>query len=503
VALCQVEPFEGPPVGPARSVIDQAVFSRLAQMGIRPSRRCSDAVFVRRVYLDLIGTLPEAEQARSFLQDRDPNKRAALIDALLCDQRFADYWAMRWADVLRVKAEFPINLWPNAAQAYHRWIRMAISEGYTYDRFVRELLTSNGSNFRVPQVNFYRAVQDKGPVGMAQAVALTFMGVRAQTWPDQTWQQMALFFSQIGFKATGEWKEQIVFHDKTKRLDPGLSPILPDGRQVSIPDGVDPRSVFADWLIDPRNPWFARSVVNRIWYWLMGRGIIHEPDDIRLDNPPSNPELLAYLEKELIQSGFDLRHIYRLIANSQVYQLSCISPSDDPNAGPNFAYYQPRRLDAEVLIDAICQVTGTFETYSSMIPEPFTFVPADQRAICLPDGSITSSFLDQFGRPPRDTGLVGERNNQISAKQRLHMLNSSHIQRKIEQGPRLRAILGSSRQPQQAINRIYLTILSRFPTQKEVQTIQAYLQAGQIRWPMAMHDLAWALVNTSEFLYRH
>lgn len=203
----------------------------------------------------------------------------------------------------------------------------------------------------------------------------------------------------------------------------------------SLTADLDPREVFADWLIDPKNPWFTRNIVNRIWAWLLGRGIIHEPDDIRPDNPPSNPELLAYLEKELIAAKYDLRHLYRIILNSQTYQLSAIPASDKPQAEVNFAHYPLRRLEAEILIDALNQITGTTEKYSSAVPEPFTFIPEEQRSIELADGSITSSFLEMFGRSSRDTGLVGERNNSPSAAQRLHLLNSSHIQKKIEQGP--------------------------------------------------------------------
>ena len=382
--------------------IDELVFARLEQAGIQPANVCSDAVFVRRVYLDVIGTLPTAQEARTFLRDQDPDKRRVLIDRLLEREEFADYWAMKWSDLLRVKAEFPINLWPNAAQAYHRWIRTSIRENLPYDQFVREMLTANGSNFRVGQVNFYRAVQSKTPEGIAQAVALTFMGTRADKWPKERLDGMAAFFSQISFKSTTEWKEEIVAFDSDKAPAPGAawggSPVS-GWNAAQLAAGQDPRQVFADWLIAAENPWFARNIVNRVWSWLLGRGIIHEPDDIRPDNPPSNPELLAYLEKELVEKKYDLKQIYRLILNSKTYQLSSVAKSDKPEAAALFAQYPLRRLEAEVLIDALNQITGTTEQYSSPIPEPFTFIPEGQRSIALPDGSITSPFLEQFGRP--------------------------------------------------------------------------------------------------------
>ncbi|HEX2972772.1 MAG TPA: DUF1553 domain-containing protein, partial [Tepidisphaeraceae bacterium] len=414
--------------------IDKLVLGRLEHLGIAPARLCSDAVFLRRVYLDVIGTLPTAQEARKFLLDRSPDKRRVLIDRLLQRDEFADYWAMKWSELLRVKAEFPINLWPNAVQTYHRWIRTSIQENKPYDRFVRELLTASGSNFRVPEVNFYRALQNREPQGIAQSVALTFMGTRAENWPKERLGGMAGFFAQIGYKSTAEWKEEIVFCDPAKApAGTPLQAIFPDGTPARLAPGQDPREAFADWLVDAPNPYFTRAIANRVWAWLLGRGIIHEPDDIRPDNPASNPELLALLQRELVASHYDLKHLYRLILNSRTYQLSSIAQSTHPEAAANFAYYPLRRLQAEVLIDALCQITGTHEKYSSLTPEPFTFMPDNQRAVALADGSITSSFLEMFGRPPRDTGLESERNDRPTAAQRLHLLNSSHIQRKIEQ----------------------------------------------------------------------
>jgi len=498
-------PFEGEPARPDTE-IDRLVFARLRALGIPPPRLCSDAVFVRRAYLDVIGTLPTEDEARAFLLDRSPRKRAALIDHLLERPEFADYQAMKWGDLLRVKAEFPINLWPNAVQAYHRWIREAMRQNMPYDRFARELLTSSGSNFRVPPVNFMRAVQSKTPQGLAAAAALTFMGVRAEKWPPERLEAMAVFFSCVGYKPTTEWKEEIVFFDFTKAAALPHTVILPDGSTAALDRRRDPRQVFADWLISPSNPWFARNIVNRIWSWLLGRGIIHEPDDIRPDNPPVNPELLEYLQRELIRSGWDLKHIFRLILNSRTYQFSCIPPPGrHPAAEANFAYYPLRRLDAEVLIDAVCQITGTTEKYSSPIPEPFTFMPDNQRSIALPDGSVGSAFLELFGRPPRDTGLEAERNNRPTAGQWLHMLNSTHIQRKIEQSEKLRALARDSRmRPRQLIDRLYLTILSRFPEEEEMRAALRQLGSGGLLGARdAWVDIAWALMNTMEFQYRH
>ena len=523
--------------------IDQLVFSKLAQMNLKPVL-CSDAVFVRLAFLDVIGTLPTAQEARNFINDPDTkHKRSKLIDKLLERDEFADYWSMRWGDILRIKAEFPVNLWPNAAQAYYRWVHAAITENKPYDQFVRELLTSSGSNFRVAPVNFYRAIQNRTPEGIAGAVALAFMGTRIDSWPKERVAGMAAFFAQIGYKPTSEWKEEVVFWDPigfstiagnsapgraavvvpvpSTNAPPAFVPptnappqeaIFPDGTKIKLPADTDPREIFANWLIDRHNPWFARSIVNRVWYWLLGRGIIHEPDDIRPNNPPSNPELLVYLERELVAGHYDLKRIYRLILNSQTYQLSAMPRNTTPEAAANFASYAIRRLDAEVLIDAINKITGAQDLYTSAIPEPFTYIPEDQPAVALADGSITSPFLALFGRSARATGMENERDNKQVPAQWLQLLNSSHIQKKIEQGPKLKALFDSKQQPTAIVEELYLTILSRPPTAMELET----LKTAEIISPMTKTtknnytkrrenwiDLTWALINSTEFLYRH
>jgi hypothetical protein len=481
--------------------IDKQVFAQLARLGIPPANLSSDGVFARRVYLDTIGTLPTAKEAREFLGNPAPNKRSELIERLLNRDEFADYWAMKWGDLLRIKAEFPINLWPNAAQAYHRWVRTSLRENRPYDQVVRALLTASGSNFRDPPVNFYRALPSKEPQALAQAVALTLMGTRAEKWPKERLAGMSAFFAKVGYKGTEEWKEEIIFFDAGK---PGPAEgVFPDGTRVKLSADRDPREVFADWLIAPKNPWFARNIVNRVWSWLLGRGIVHEPDDIRPDNPPSNPQLLAYLEQELVAGRYDLKHVYRLILNSKTYQLSCLPKSSRPEAAASFAAYPLRRLEAEVLIDALNQITGTTEKYTSAIPEPFTFIPEEQRSIALADGSISSSFLEMFGRSPRDTGLEAERNNRPSASQRLHLLNSSHIQRKIEQSPKLKSLMHSGKKPGQIVAALYLMILSRAPTEAELKVLREHSQQSGSKGRDALVDLAWALVNSPEFLYRH
>jgi hypothetical protein len=303
--------------------------------------------------------------------------------------------------------------------------------------------------------------------------------------------------------------------------------VFPDGTKARLEANRDPRELFADWLITPKNRWFTRSIVNRVWAWFLGRGIIHEPDDIREDNPPSNPKLLAYLEKEMVAGGYDLKRLYRLILNSSTYQLSSMPRFKSPAAEANFAGYPLRRLDAEVLIDAVNKITGTSDLYTSPIPEPFTYIPKDLPAIAIADGSITSPFLALFGRSARATGMENERDNKPVPAQSLHMLNSSHIQQKLELGPKLRAIFDSGRKPREILDELYLTVLSRLPTDDEVKIAEAYGAAGvasqasqaaksgragksgkvsrfsTTRRREDWLDITWALVNSTEFLYRH
>ncbi len=484
------------------STLDRHILRTLKKRGIRPALQCSDAVFFRRVHLDCIGTLPDAADVVKFLKDRSIDKRARIIDHLLRREEFATYWALKWCDVLRVKAEFPINLWPNAVQAYHRWIRDSIRDNVPYDRFARELLTSSGSNFRVPPVNFYRAMQSHEAPVIADAVAQTFMGARMSKWPEARREGLTAMFRRVGFKSTAEWKEEIVFLDP-KPSGP-LEALLPDGTTVRVGATEDPRRVFADWLVRPGNSWFARCAVNRIWAWLFGRGIIHEPDDIRPDNPPLHPEALDYLAAELVGAGYDLRHVYRLILGSRTYGRSPIPRSDHPDAEKLFAQYPVRRLDAEVLVDALCWIDGSGESYSSAIPEPFTFIPKTHKTIELADGSITSQFLDMFGRPARDTGRFSERNNEPTVAQRLHLLNSTHVLKKTSGSFRLKRLLKSKRGKMGGIvPALYLAILSRPPTAVEVQAVRDYAKTAGVSSRQAAEDLVWALVNTKEFLYRH
>lgn len=499
IVVPQTLPSPFPTITPQHK-IDELVLAKLKELGVPPSDLCSDQEFLRRVYLDVIGTLPTPDEARAYLSDTDTLKRSKLIDRLLDSGEFADYWALKWGDLFRIKSEYPSNLWPNAVQAYHRWIRDSIASNKPYDQFARELITSSGSNFRVPAANYYRAFLKREPQSLAEVTALIFMGARigcarCHAHPQEEWAlddnvELAAFFAKVRYKRSREWKEEIVYvsptqrmwHPRTRQI---VKPRFPGG-DVLESDEEDPRVQFADWLTSAENPWFAKNIVNRTWFWLLGRGIVHEPDDLRSTNPPGNPQLLEYLEKELVSHKYDLKHIYRLILNSRTYQLSSKVNEWNAHDTAHFSHYYVKRLGAETLLDAIGQVTERWDTYRSRIPEPFVVMPTGFRATHLADGSIGLPFLELFGRPPRDTAFESERDLELSMRQTLHLLNSSDVQNKINASPRLRRLVRETKEDAKIVDELYLSTLSRPPREEERKRILAYMSGADKALPEAV-----------------
>ena len=484
---------------------------------LAPPEIASDAVFLRRVYLTVAGRIPSIAEAKRFLADRSKDKREKLIDMLIDSDNYGDLLAMRFADMLRIKSEFPINLWPNGVQAWHRQIRAELLADRSYRDMVRDMLTASGSNFRVPHANFFRASADRSPLGLGKVVALTFLCIRLENLPEDEQMAFAEFFSRIRYKSTYEWKEEIVYTDyhpariRARALDGGTF-------LIDAPE-TDPRQVFADWLLKEDNPYFARAAVNRVWHWIFGRGIMPDTDNLPLipsfrqrvwglfsagdeSNAPFNPELLEYLENEFRSSNYSFKHLYRTILNSEAFQAS--SMNQEPEAVKCFASYPVRRLDSEILVDALAAASGGYDRYMSVIPEPFTFLPSATRAVTIADGSISSGVLDNFGRPPRDSGRYGERNALSSESQRLYLLNSGTLYRRLSNLPKR---LYQKKKPlniRQRLNLLYLRMLSRYPTEKEFQVFDQYRKSSP---PKQRHiiwaDVAWVLANSKEFLYYH
>ncbi len=488
--------------------VDELVFAKLRKLGIPPSELSGDAEFIRRVYLDVIGTLPTPDEVTRFLADPSPDKRSRLIDHLLSRPEFADFWALKWGDLLRVKRGFPIHLWDKGMWAYHRYIKESMAQNKPYDQFVHELLTAKGSGYRDGAANFYRAVPSKDPQTWAETTATTFLGVRLDcahchnhpfeswTWDDNY--GLAAFF-KVGLKGTGEWGEEVVFFNpnstvKHAQTGRAVYPKFLGGEEISFAPSEDPRVKLAEWITSPNNPWFARNAVNRVWYWLLGRGIVHEPDDFRSTNPPENPELLDYLAQEFVDHKFDLKHIFRLILNSRTYQLSSKPNPWNVNDTKHFSHYAIKRLSAEQLLDAVSQ--------SAEAPEKFPGLPLGYRAIQLPDSEVSSFFLDLFGRPPRDITCECERSTETSMPQALYLINSEHLENKVSQGQRIKRLLAQGKSDDEIITELYLATLSRFPTQEERKKTIPYL-ANKPQREKALQDVLWALLNTKEFMFNH
>lgn len=477
--------------------IDRLVAQSLKSRNIMAAQPCSDEVFIRRSYLVTTGRIPSPEVAAKFISSRSGDKRETLINKLLESDEFVENQVMKWGDLLRIKSEFSSNLWPNAVQAYNRWLKEQLRANVPYDRFVRELLLSSGSNFRVPQINFYRTHQRRSPEGYLADIALLFMGQRSVT------PRLEPFFGQIRYKSTNEWKEEILYLDIDQPAP--LQPVaLPDLQCVKLRTGDDFRKPYVEWLTSTRNPMFARAIVNRVWYWIMGRGIVHECDDMRADNLAVNPPLLDFLASELVDNGYDLRHIFRIILSSDTFARSSIPQAETEDRGAElFAYYQTQRLGSETLIDAVYDLTGVPNRYFSRAPEPFTNYPDDIRAAQICDGTVTTSQLELFGRPSRDTSVESDRSNALNSKQVLFMINSSAIEDKIDKSPILERVVEETSGDKTAIIRdLYLRTISRLPTPAEQKKLSDY--AAHIYNPMQFaQSLMWALINSDEFLFLH
>ncbi len=481
--------------------IDEIVFRHLKMRSLVPARLCSDAVFLRRVHIDLCGTIPSADKMRAFLADKSADKRKKAVNELLNSEAFAHRMTMRLGDILRIKAEFPVNLWPNAAQAYTRFVFNSVANDVSYAEMVKQILTSEGSNFRVGEVNFFRATQAKNPDGIASCVALSFMGRRYDKMSESERRNIAMFFERLAYKSTKEWKEEIVFDDPTKRAP--FVGAYPDGAPLSLSARDNPREVFAKWLTAKGNPYFSKAIVNRIWYWLFGQAIVSPCDDMFSDNRPANAELLDYLAEYFEKNNFGIKSLCRHIVLSRVYGQSFIPRCAPNDARKYFAVYPISRIDAEAFADIICAITQTAERYESTTPEPYTKFPLGESAVALPDGSVTTPFLELFGRPSRDTGLDSERSLLVSPSQKLHMINSRHIRVKIESGEPIKQM---HKLPiNEFLDTAYLSILSRFPTNEEKDTFFRILKKRPKNERGYIHriDTIWALFNSEEFINRH
>jgi len=495
---------------PENNYIDRLVFAKLRQMRIEPSNLSTDAEFIRRVTLDLTGQLPTPDEIRRFLAAGNADKRDRLIDELLERPTFADWWALKWSDRLGCNQRFVGKV---GAYKYHEWIREQMAANVPEDEFARQILTATGGNYSRPAAGFYRRLRD--PQSRAEEVAQLFLGVRVQcakchNHPGESITQddyfgLSAFFARLGYRDGPFFiqkydKEETVFVShagefRDPRTGRPVAPKVLGTPTPAIPADADRREVFANWLTAPDNPYFARNAANRIWYHLLGRGIVDPVDDIRSSNPPSHPELLEALAKDLVEHRFDRKQLIRTILQSRVYQLGWLPTPTNADDEQYFSHARVRPLQAEQLLDAIGSAAG--------VRERFAGFPAGTPAMALPDGELKHPFLEAFGRPARAMACECERGNDTTMSQALHLVGSPLIQEKLSSDSgRVAKLVASGKPDADVIDDLFLATLCRFPTAEEKASLVQRLQKSPEQRRRVAEDVLWALVNHREFLFQ-
>ncbi|HZN40207.1 MAG TPA: DUF1553 domain-containing protein [Planctomycetota bacterium] len=501
MVLANDTPFAWPDV-PAANFVDEHVYRKLQHARVWPSALCSDEVFVRRLFLDLLNTLPSPAETLAFVADPAADKRSRLIGELLQRPEFALLQAMSWAELLQVDAE---TMEPKGAQLLARWLQDGFQRGRPFDAMVKELLTAEGSTFENGPANFHLAANQ--PHLLAERVAQNFLGIRLQcaqchnhpfeSWTMNDYYGFAAFFAQVGKKRSEDPYESVIWdrrngEARNARDNSVAPPRFLGAGLAKIPPGTDRRKVLADWMCAPDNAFFARNVANRVWAQLFGRGIVDPPDDVRVSNPASHGDLLRELATLFASSQFDVRVLYRRVCESRTYQMAR-HPENPPAA--LFAGNQVRRLSAEQLLDAIGAVTG--------VPTKYAGLALGQPATAIARGRSGVRFLDVFGRPPRDTACTCERREEPTLGQALHLINGDTLAQKIgDKNGRLQRALDAKLEPAAMLDDLYLAAYSRKPTAAERSRLLDRIAAASDAAAF-WHDLYWAVLNSQEFTFQH
>jgi hypothetical protein len=507
---------------PRRTFIDEQVIEKLAALKVPPSSRCDDATFLRRAFLDTIGTLPTSDEAREFLADSSADKRDKIIDSLLTRPEFVDYWTYKWADLLLISGQ---RLRPKALEAYYKWLHEAVAANKPWDQFVREIVTATGSTYDNGAVNFYALHQD--PEDMAETVAQAFMGLSIncakchnhplEKWTNDQYYAFANLFSRVRAKGWGGGFSQgdglrIVYSDTQGELvQPSRGvpqqPCPLDGQPVAFDATDDRRIAVANWLTCSENRYFTRAIVNRVWANFFGVGLVESVDDLRLTNPASNEELLSAASKYLVEHKYDLKELMRVILQSETYQRTS-DPLVENKADERFySRYYPRRLKAEVLLDAIAQVTTVPTDFKAATPDsrkPGAAIPLIKRAIKLPDSYVDSYFLEAFGKPDRLITCECERSSEPSMTQVLHLYNGETVNQKLAaKGSAAERATGEA-DNNRIVEELYLAALSRMPTKGERESLLGELAAvSEEDRRQVIEDLYWSVLTSREFLFNH
>jgi hypothetical protein len=506
--------------------VDDKIFARLKKLRLNPSDVCPDTVFLRRVYLDLLGVLPTPDETVRFLADKRADKRARLVDELLERPEFADFWAQHWSDVLRSEEK---QLDKKGVQAFYDWIRKCVADNLPLNEFARQLVASRGGTYSMPAANYYRALRE--PQIRAEATAQVFLGIRMQCakchnhpfdqWTQNDYHRLTAFFARVQYDILENKRkdkldkhefdgEQVVWiarrgeylHPVTKVA---LQPRFLGADAPEFFGASDRLPVLADWIADPKNPFFARTQVNRVWYHLFGRGIVDPNDDFRISNPPANPELLDALSKDFVAHKFDLKHLIRTIMNSRTYQASAQPNETNRDDEVNFSHASVRSLQAEQLLDAIAQASG--------VPQMYEGFPLGTRAGQLPGAMVpgrgkktalldTDKFLRMFGKPERLLSCDCERSEDTTLNQALQMITGQLVNKSVSAADnRIGKLLAAGKSNGDILEDLYLATLCRLPNQREREVLLARIERALDR-RLALEDILWALLNSKEFLLR-
>ena len=492
---------------PAFNYVDTHVAEKLNKLRIIPSGLADDESFLRRVFLDIVGVPPTITERQKFLSDTRPDKRGLLVDDLLGRKEFTEMWVMKWAELMQIRTfnNGPQQVSYKAALNYYQWLRERIAGNVPFNELVRQLLSAKGGTFSSPATNFFQIEQDV--LKLTENVAQVFMGTRIQCaqchnhpfdrWTMDDYYSFASFFAQVKRKPAEDPRERVIYDEGGELKNPvsklDMIPKFLGGPQPDLA-GRSRREAVAGWLASPENPWFARNVVNIVWAHFNGVGIVDPVDDVRVSNPPSNPELLDALAEKFVSYNYDFKRLVRDICTSRTYQLSTRTNETNATDGRNFSHAMIRRVRAEVLLDCISQVTAT--------PNKFKGLPLGARAVQIADGNTSNYFLTTFGRATRATVCSCEVKMEPNLSQALHLLNGDTTQQRIRQGKLVETMLGEKKSPAEVIENLYLSVLSRLPTEMEREKLLAAVSAGTEQRE-TLEDIFWALLNSKEFSFNH
>ena len=491
---------------PANNYVDSLVHEKLHKLRITQSGLCSDEVFLRRIFLDVVGMTPKKEDYDRFVSDKSPDKRSKLIDDLLERKEFTEIWVMKFAELLQIQTDDNQGMSYKSTLLYFNWLKDRIANNMPMDQIVRELLTSTGGTFVNPSTNYYQVERDN--LKITENVAQVFMGMRIQCaqchnhpfdqWTQNDYYSFASFFSQVGRKRGADPRESIIYNRKSGEINhpvhkKPMPPKFLGGETPELKSGDDRRAILANWLASPENPFFARNLANLVWAHFFGQGIIEPVDDVRVSNPPSNPQLLDELAKKFTAYNYDFKKLVRDVCNSRTYQLTTKTNPTNEGDLRNFARAQLRRLRAEVLLDVITQVTETKNKFQGL--------PLGAKAIQIADGRVSNYFLSTFGRAKRETVCSCEVVMEPSLSQALHLLNGDVTNTRLKQGKVIDKLLKEGRNSGEIIENLYLRCYSRMPTEAEKANLLASLDKEDP--DNGLMDIFWALLNSKEFVFNH